>query len=157
MTESELKLCCAILRARLGSGDRPTTEKRHHAAIAAFAEWVLMTGDSYFPFSIDDVTSWVLAFRKNKDTQVKVEVAIAKGTTCYFKSCGKGPCSEDIEAGHIVPKSKGGLFTVENLQIECHSHNNQRGVMSIEDYISSGLTTETSNSNGLYEQLQGRD
>ncbi len=48
----------------------------------------------------------------------------------------------EVEAGHVVQRCKGGPLTVENGQIECRAHNNQRREMSIEDYLKSTMTTE---------------
>lgn len=145
MTESELHLCCAIRLADLGGGDRPTADLRKRAAIAVFGEWLNLTGDSLFPFTIDDIEKWSIRLRKNGDTKTKVDIALAHGTSCYFKNRGKGPCSEEVEAGHILQRCKGGPLSVENGQIECRAHNNQRREMSIEDYMKSNMRTDVSN------------
>jgi hypothetical protein len=142
MTENELHLCCAIRRADLGGGDRPTSEQRRRAATAVVSEWLNLTGDTLFPFTIDDIERWSIALRKSPDAKIKVDIALAHGTECYFRGRGKGPCSEDVEAGHIVQRCKGGPLTVENGQIECRAHNNQRREMSIEDYLKSSMTTD---------------
>lgn len=142
MTEKELHLCCAIRRADLGGGDRPTSEQRRLAAAAVLAEWLNLTGDTLFPFTIDDIERWSIALRKSPEAKIKVDIAIAHGTECYFKRRGKGPCSDEVEAGHIVQRCKGGPLTVENGQIECRAHNNQRRDMSIEEYMKSNKTTE---------------
>ncbi len=142
MTENDLHLCCAIHRANLGGGDRPTQDQRERAAIAVVIEWIDLTGDSFFPFTIDQIAQWSINLRKSKEMQMKVEIALTHGTDCYFKGRGKGPCSAEVEAGHIVQRCKGGPLTVENGQIECRAHNNQRREMSMEDYIKSDLTTE---------------
>lgn len=142
MTENELHLCCAIRLADLGGGDRPTSDQRKRAALAVIAEWLTLTGDSMFPFTIDDIERWSITLRKSGDAKIKVDIALAHGTECYFKGRGKGPCSQEVEAGHIVQRCKGGPLTVENGQIECRAHNNQRREMSIEDYMKSSATTE---------------
>jgi hypothetical protein len=149
MTENELRLCCAIRRANLGGGDRPTKDQRERAAIAVVIEWIDLTGDSFFPFTIDDIERWSIALRKSSDAKIKVDIAMAKGTECYFKHNAKGPCSAEIEAGHIVPRCKGGALSVANGQIECRAHNNQRREMSIEDYMKSDLTTEATDGRQL--------
>jgi len=142
MTENELHLCCAIRLADLGGGDRPTSDQRKRAALAVIAEWLTLTGDSLFPFTIDDIERWSITLRKSGDAKIKVDIALAHGTECYFKGRGKGPCSAEVEAGHVVQRCKGGPLTVENGQIECRAHNNQRREMSIEDYMKSSLVTE---------------
>ena len=142
MTENELHLCCAIRLADLGGGDRPTSDQRKRAALAVIAEWLSLTGDSLFPFTIDDIERWSITLRKSGDAKIKVDIALAHGSECYFKGRGKGPCSAEVEAGHVVQRCKGGPLTVENGQIECRAHNNQRREMSIEDYMKSSLVTE---------------
>lgn len=142
MTENELHLCCAIRLADLGGGDRPTSDQRRRAALSVIAEWMNLTSDSMFPFTIDDIERWSITLRKSFDAKIKVDIALAHGTSCYFKGRGKGPCSDEVEAGHIWQRCKGGPLNVENGQIECRAHNNQRREMSIEDYMKSGLTTE---------------
>lgn len=142
MTENELHLCCAIKLADLGGGDRPTSDQRRRAALAVVSEWINLTGDSLFPFTIDDIERWSMALRKSGDAKIKVDIALTHGTECYFRGRGKGPCSQEVEAGHVVQRCKGGPLTVENGQIECRAHNNQRRDMSIEDYMKSTMTTE---------------
>jgi hypothetical protein len=142
MTESELHLCCAIRLADLGGGDRPTSDQRRRAALAVVTEWLNLTGDTIFPFTIDEIEKWSIALRKSADAKTKVDIALAHGSRCYFKHRGKGPCSDEVEAGHIVQRCKGGPLTVENGQIECRAHNNQRRDMSIEDYMKSSMNTE---------------
>jgi hypothetical protein len=142
MTENELHLCCAIRLADLGGADRPTSDQRRRAALSVMAEWVNLTSDSFFPFTIDDIEQWSIHLRKSSEAKTKVDIALAHGTECYFKRRGKGPCSDEVEAGHVVPRCKGGPLNVANGQIECRAHNNQRREMSIEDYLRSELTTE---------------
>jgi hypothetical protein len=128
--------------ADLGGGDRPTSDQRRKAALAVFSEWVGLTGDSLFPFTIDAIEKWSITLRKNTDAKIKVDIALAHGASCYFRGRGKGPCSAEVEAGHIVQRCMGGPLTVENGQIECRAHNNQRREMSIEEYMKSSMTTE---------------
>jgi hypothetical protein len=141
MTRNDLHLCCAIRKADLGGGDRPTSGQRQRAAILVVTEWIALTGCSYFPFTIDDIERWSIALRKSNDTKVKVDIALAHGLSCYFENRGKGPCSAEVEGGHILQRCKGGPLSVENGQIECWAHNNQRREMSIEDYLKSNLKT----------------
>lgn len=142
MTFDELRLCMAIHRADIGSGDRPTHDQRKQVAIAVFGAWMEVHGDSYFPFSMDDVIRMALLYRKRPENQVKIDVALSHGDRCFFKDRGKGPCSEDAELGHLVAKSKGGQADVANCQIECRAHNNQRRERTIEEYLISSDTTE---------------
>ena len=43
--------------------------------------------------------------------------------------------SVGISADHVVPKSKGGEFTVENLVTCCRNCNGRKGSMSLEEFI----------------------
>lgn len=142
MTENELHLCCAILLADLGGGDRPTSDQRRRAALAVMCEWLSLTGDCLFPFTIDDIERWSITLRKSRDAQVKVDVALAYGARCFWYGRGRGPCSSEVEVGHLWQRCNGGPLTKENCHIECRAHNNQRREMSIEEYIKSGMTTE---------------
>lgn len=143
MKQSELLLWCAISQADLSSADRPTTDQRRRAALAVFAEWVSLTGDSSFPFTIDEIEQASLRLRKSGDAgKVKVGIALTHGIYCYFRSRGKGPCCDEVEAGHIWQKWDGGPLTIANGQIECRAHNNQRREMSIEEYMKSDKVTE---------------
>lgn len=144
MTANELLLCCAITKADLGKGDRPTSHQRRQAALAVVAEWIDMTGDTLFPFTIDDIERLSIHLRKTADARTKVDIALAHGTECYFKLRGKGPCSDEVEAAHVLQRCNGGPLTVANGQIECRAHNNQRREMSIEDYMKSDLVTKPS-------------
>lgn len=146
MTFDELRLCMAIHRARLGHKDRPRSHDRNYAVERVFSKWLEIFGESSFPWSVDDVVHWLIAHRKRKDNRIKIEIALAHGWTCYFRNRGKGPCCNVAEWGHIVPRSGGGPDTIENGQIECFSHNRQRGgrvPMTIEEYMASDLTTAT--------------
>lgn len=143
MTKNELHLCCAIRLADLGGSDRPTSDQRKRAALSVITEWLTLTGDSLFPFTIDDIEEWSISLRKSAGSKIKVDIALAHGSECYFKNRGKGPCSDEVEAGHVVQRCKGGPLSVENGQIECRAHNNQRREMSIEDYLKSDMTTES--------------
>ena len=145
MTFDELRLCMAIHKASLGGKERTKKADRHRAVGIVFWNWLNLFGDSRFPWNIDDVVHWAVSYRKDKGKRMKVEIALAHGDECYFKHRGKGDCCNVVEWGHVVPRCRGGADTVENGQIECHSHNHQRGVngnvMSIEEYLLSPLTT----------------
>ena len=100
-----------------------------------------MTGESIFPFKIDDIVQWDTNIRKQKNTRVKIDVALKHGLDCFWRERGKGPCCDIAECGHLLQNCVGGPMSVENCVIECRSHNNQRREMSIEQYIRSELNT----------------
>lgn len=143
MTFDELRLAIAIQKANLGGRDLVTERDRKDAACRIYVEWVNYFDVTTFPFDGDSLDRMRLSLRKNANTQVKVNVAMAHGLQCYFEGRGKGPCSDEAECGHIMAKCNGGPLTVSNCQIECRAHNNQRSSMSIEEYLSSPLTTAT--------------
>lgn len=143
MTFDELSLCIAIQNAGRCPDTPRSQQQRLDLANRVFPEWVAITGDSVFPFNIDSIVHMDSVIRKNKDTRTKVEVAIRHGTSCFWSNRGKGPCCETAECGHILQNCNGGLMSVENCMIECRSHNNQRGAMSVEEYIRSDLLTQT--------------
>lgn len=141
MTFDELILCMAIENAGRCPDTPRSQQQRVDLSRRVFPEWVALTGDSFFPFTIDNIVHWDTSIRKSKDTRTKVEVAREHGTHCFWRNRGKGPCSDTAECGHIWQNSHGGPMSVENCMIECRCHNNQRREMSIEDYIKSDLST----------------
>ena len=64
-------------------------------------------------------------------------MALTHGFECYFAHRGLGPCSEEVDLGHIIPDAEGGDLSVENCQIECSFHNQDRSTRSIEQYLAS--------------------
>lgn len=141
MTFDQLMLCMAIEAAGRCPDTPRSNRQRLELAKRVFPEWLLISGDSVFPFSVDDIVYWDTAIRKNKDTQTKVKVAKAHGVKCFWSGRSKGPCCETAECGHLWQNSLGGPMSVENCVIECRTHNNQRRDMTIEEYIKSSLSS----------------
>lgn len=142
MTFDELALCIAIKRAGRSPDTPKTHEQRIELAKRVMFEWLVMTSESVFPFTIDDIVEADTRLRKSPDTRIKAEVGELHGIRCFWTNRNKGPCCETAECGHLWQNSKGGPLSVENCVIECRSHNQQRSVMSVEEYIRSDLTTE---------------
>jgi hypothetical protein len=142
MTFDELTLCIAIQNAGRCSDTPRTNQQRLELAQRVFCEWLAVMGDSVFPFSVDDIVRWDTNIRKNKDTRTKIEVAKKHGWFCFWRGRGKGPCCQIAECGHLWQRSQGGPLSVQNCVIECKSHNNQRLIMTVEEYLRSDLTTE---------------
>jgi len=141
MTFSQLKLCMAIEQAGRCSDTPRAHRDRINLVTRVFPEWVEISGDSEFPFSVDEVVDWDSKLRKSKPTRIKVDVAKNHGVHCFWNGRNKGPCSHEAECGHLVPNCEGGPLEVANCVIECRSHNNQRREMTVEQYISSDLNT----------------
>lgn len=135
MTFEELRLLTAIRKLGGTWGDMPTDAMRREFAIQVASQHAMMTGDVRFPWSIDDVIRLSLNLRKQVDTRTKADIAIQHGCRCFWDGRGKGPCTDEAEAGHLVPRSRGGELTVANAVIECRGHNNQRSDMTIEEYL----------------------
>lgn len=135
MTFDELKLCIAIQDAYLGGGDRPSTAARLEGAKAVLCAWLARYQDTRFPYSIDDIERWRINLRKNTDTRIKTDIAVAHGLRCFWSNRGLGECSDEAEAGHIVARCNGGALSIENAMIECHAHNNERRELTIEEYV----------------------
>lgn len=142
MTFDELVLLMAIRQLPERWGDLPTDAQRHEFARQVAGRYAIVTGDVMFPFSVDDVVGLGMSLRKNKANRVKADIAIAHGAKCFWQHRGKGPCSNEAEAGHVIARCNNGELTVENGMIECRAHNNQRREMTIERYLASDLTTE---------------
>jgi hypothetical protein len=54
-----------------------------------------------------------------------VRRAVLQRDDYQCQECG---ATEELEMDHIIPKSRGGATTVENLQVLCHSCNMSKGV-----------------------------
>ena len=144
MKFNELRLEVAVNRADV-SGDPVSTKQRKKLAYAVFHAWLELFQDTYFPFTLDDVVRAAVRVRKRGKERVAAwQIAVAHNQwCCFWASRDKGPCSDEVEAGHVVARANGGgLLSVENGMIECRAHNNQRRDMSIEDYLASTKKTE---------------
>ena len=109
-----------------------------------FAAWVDLFDDVCFPFTVDHVQEHYTNQRKRPETRVKVEAALVhRQWSCFWEHRGKGPCSQEVEGGHILQNRDGHALTVANCLIECRAHNNQRANMTIEEYLLSNMKTET--------------
>jgi hypothetical protein len=136
MTFDDLKLLCAIHRQTPDGRDHTSDEERLEFALAVSRTYGLLHGDSFFPWSTDQVAKMRLAYRKSKSTQMKAKIALAHGGAhCFWRHRDKGACCESAEAGHLVPNCKGGPLSVANCIIECRAHNNQRRERTIEEYL----------------------
>lgn len=59
------------------------------------------------------------------------------GAVCVW--CGRAPWRSDLTAEHIVPRSRGGRTSPENLTIACRSCNKRRGTKPVVAYVRSLL------------------
>lgn len=121
--------------------DRQTHQDRMEFAKQVHSAWATMTGEVYFPFLLDEVQVLSVRLRKSMDTRIKVDIALHNGSDCFWLHRDKGPCSDQAEAGHLIPRCQGGELTVANGIIECRAHNNQRREMLVEQYLMSELRT----------------
>ena len=46
----------------------------------------------------------------------------------------KSPCDEVLNVDHLIPRSRGGSNRASNLVCACRKHNEEKGVMSLEEY-----------------------
>lgn len=140
MRFDELKLLVAI-NSLQPKGDPISDDARVIRALDVRDEYTRLFGDVCFPWTTSEVMELCVNWRKQTTTRVKAEIAAAHGYRCFWENRGKGPCSDEAEAGHIVPRNSGADLTVQNGMIECRAHNNQRRERSIEDYLTSGDRT----------------
>lgn len=141
MKFEELKLLVAIDRMK-PKGDPISDLARLRLAMEVRNEYAAWTRDVFFPWSVSEVIQLCVSYRKQIATRVKAEIAAAHGCGCFWTHRGKGPCSDEAEGGHIVPRCSGAELTVANGMIECRAHNNQRRERSIEEYLTSSDVTE---------------
>jgi hypothetical protein len=138
MRFSELQLEVAISKADIHF-DPLRDEQRTELARRVFSTWLDLFDSSMFPFDIGEIASATVRVRKASSKVRPFEIAIHHDQwRCFWHNRGKGLCSDEVEAGHIIARSKGGGdLTIENAMIECRAHNNQRRDRSIEDYLAS--------------------
>jgi hypothetical protein len=141
MKFDELKLLVAIDSVK-PKGDPVSDAKRRKCAIDVRDRYTLLTGDVLFPWTQSEVVELCVRYRKQLDVRTKAEIAAAHGCECFWRNRSKGPCCDDAEGGHIVPRAAGAELTVANGLIECRAHNNQRRERSIEEYLVSEDRTE---------------
>lgn len=140
ITFDELLLLVAIDKTPGGIPD-PSESRREYVEQVRNI-YCRMSGDILFPFTADQVADLAYKHRKTGGPKLKAKIAEAHGTQCFWTHRGKGPCSDEAEGGHILPRSGGHELTVANGIIECRAHNHQRSAMSIEEYLLSSTTTE---------------
>ncbi len=132
--ELQLLITCSCVE---GSVPDDSLGRRNYARRVR-AMWPI---DLPFSWTATEVCDIAVKLRKSSTTKLKAEIARAHGTGCFWLGRGKGPCSDEVEAGHVVAAAAGADLTVENGMIECRTHNNQRREMTIEEYLSSDKTT----------------
>ncbi len=136
MRFDELKLLVAINSLK-PKGDPVSDHARAARAKQVRDEYTRLFDEVYFPWTVSQVIETCVVWRKQTTTRTKAEIAAAHGFECFWKHRGKGLCSDEAEAGHIIPNCTGAELTVANGMIECRAHNNQRRERSIEDYLAS--------------------
>lgn len=135
MNFAELKLVMAIRKTGAKGREYVTQKERIEFAVQVQQQYVRLFADVYFPFTVDNVIHSMLKLRKNRMTRTKADIAIAHGTRCFWHGRNVGPCSEECEAGHLVPACRGGELSISNCIIECRAHNNERRERTIEEYL----------------------
>lgn len=142
MKFDELRLLVAIHNLR-PTGDPVSDANRFARARQVRDEYTRMFGDVLFPWTTSEVIEMCVAWRKNKASRTKAEIAASHGYTCFWVNRGKGPCSDEVEGGHVIARAAGsGELSVQNGMIECRAHNNQRRERTIEEYLTCDDTTE---------------
>lgn len=136
MRFDELKLLVAI-NSLQPEGDPISDSARMSRAREVRDEYTRLFAEVFFPWTTSDVIEMCVTWRKNKSARIEAEIAAAHGYECFWKHRGKGPCCDELEGGHVVPRSAGADLTVANGMIECRAHNNQRRERSIEEYLTS--------------------
>ena len=122
MKFSELQLEVAIYKADIHF-DPLTQDQQKELAKRVFATWVEEFDSSVFAFEIDDIAAAKARMRKASGKVRPFEIAIHHDQwRCFWHNRGKGPCNDDVEAGHIVARANGaGDLTIENAMIECRA------------------------------------
>lgn len=139
MTFEELRLSCAIRKAmvKFGSSDVVSTTRKLELSKAVHDERVLLYQEVFFPFTTDQVCGMYTNHKKQGSNAVlAADIAMAHSMfKCFWSNRGKGPCSNDVHAGHVVPNVHGAELSVPNGIIECSYHNCSRSTKTIEEYV----------------------
>jgi hypothetical protein len=144
MRFDELKLLVAINSLK-PKGDPISDHARMARARQVREEYTRLFDDVFFPWATSDVIEMCVTWRKQATARTKAEIAAAHGYGCFWRHRGKGPCCDEVEGGHVVPRCAGADLTVANGMIECRAHNNQRRERSIEEYLASDDVTGSVN------------
>jgi len=135
MTFDQLRLLCAIHRAGLDLQDPVTDKERLSLGMAVQRTYADLFDTTYFPWRTEQIVKLFYQWRKSPDTRTKADIAAAHGCRCFWTDRAKGPCCDQAEAGHLVPRCQHGKLSVANCVIECRAHNNQRRERTIEQYL----------------------
>jgi hypothetical protein len=107
-------------------------------AMEAFVEFVNSEDESYYEIeeyiSENNQKDEIVCKHKTKripSERLKVQVLMRDGNICRL--CGVVLIGENIHFDHIIPWSKGGETTLENLQILCAKHNLAKGDLEFID------------------------
>jgi len=92
--------------------------------------WLRASGGSEFPFpSVVRLREMVrVPFRQEIPITRKALIA-RDGGQCQKAGCSRRGSTMD----HLVPRSKGGVHTWQNVVLMCHEHNNAKGAESLEN------------------------
>ena|SRR5258708_5243380 len=102
-------------------------------ALEAFVEFINSENDKEQETEIEEQLDLTITegpilkhrTRRNPSERLKVQVLMRDGNKCRL--CGVTLIGDNIHFDHIIPWSKGGETTLENLQILCDAHNLAKG------------------------------
>lgn len=66
-------------------------------------------------------------------TNIRRMVIDRDGLRCVF--CGVDLEQHEVQLDHVVPESRGGLTSYNNLQVTCKKCNTEKGVLSEEEFM----------------------
>jgi 5-methylcytosine-specific restriction endonuclease McrA len=112
--------CLPLYKRRFGSWKN---------ALLAFVEFKNAKGKTRRRIKIEEDSHRQAIFEHKTNrapgAKLKVQVLMRDGNKCRL--CGATLTGDDIHFDHIIPWSKGGETTLENLQVLCREHNMAKG------------------------------
>ena len=111
-----------------------------YKALEAFVEFINLNSDEVTESEYDEEniethveieTEFKHKTKRQPSERLKVQVLMRDGNKCRL--CGITVTGDNIHFDHILPWSKGGETTLENLQILCAPHNLAKGNLEYEN------------------------
>lgn len=75
-----------------------------------------------------------MAKKQRIPTNIRRMVIARDGLRCVY--CDDDLTDQEVHLDHVVPESKGGPTTYDNLQVTCRRCNTSKGILTEEEFVS---------------------
>jgi len=130
-----------VVQQMIENGESPGSDKWTMFESETLARRIQQRLPIGAPFTKSEMMDAWIRFRKSvgRKAELIVETARKHGRHCFYRGRGLGECSDELSIDRIIPGSRGGQYDIRNCVIACLKHNEQRGDLSIEEYLSNAL------------------